>query len=330
MAGSTTDLHELLLGLAGFVPDEVMTMARGQLAGGDLTGLARTVAYGVQVHQVALNPDDVRILADVGLDPAELSDLDPDPELPVAYGFWPELAGTDGGPDRAAVGLVGSMSGVRGLWRTWRIRSDGPPWSHSRRVYVVEVDADADPVAITATVQHGLFGAGEMYPQVEVYVTGADLPPYVRLARAGGELLWARSPAPEIRTATLFDGVDPERGPVFRPDHERIDDEAERHRLIGYLRGGEPLMVSTTRLADAVDPAAGDTVPVAFRTDGTWLWSDATTYYLERHHLAPDPELVAHARDRGYQRGELDGVDLHRALAALREPADDEPLWVFD
>ncbi len=330
MAESTTDLHELLLGLAGFVPDEVMTMARGQLAGGDLTGLARTVAYGVREHRVALNPDDVRILAEIGLDPADLSDVDPDPELPVAYGFWPELAGTDGGPDLAAVELVGSTSGVRGLWRTWRVRSDGSRWSQSRRVYVVEVDADTDPVAITATVQHGLFVAGEMHPQVEGYVTGADVPPYLRLARAGGELLWARSAAPEIRTATLFDAVDPQRGPVFRPDHERIEDVEERRRLIDYLRGGEPLMVSTTRLADAVDPDAGDTVPVDFRTDGTWLWSDATTYYLERHHLAPDPDLVAHIRAYGYQRRELDGVDLHRALAALQEPADDEPLWTFD
>jgi hypothetical protein len=330
MAESTTDLHELLLGLAGFVPDEVTTMARGQLAGGDLAGLARTVACGVRERRVALHPDDVRILADVGLDPAELSDVDPDPELPVAYGFWPELAGADGGPDLAAVGLVESTSGVRGLWRTWRVRRDGSRWSRSRRVYVVEVDADADPVAITATVQQGLVVAGEMHPQVEVYVTGADVPPYLRLARAGGELLWARSAAPEIRTARLFDGVDPERGPVFRSDHERIDDEAERRRLIDYLRAGEPLMVSTARLADAVDPGAGDTVPVDFRTDGTWLWSDATTYYLERHQLAPDPELVAHIRARGYQRPELDGVDLHRALAALQAPADEEPLWTFD
>src|SRR5262249_43140631 len=123
--------------------------------------------------------------------------------------------------------------------------------------------------------------------QVEAYVRGTDLPAYQRLARAHGELLWARSPAPEIRTAVLFDEVDPVRG-------------------------------------------AGFTVPVDFRTDGIWVWTSATTYYLERHHLAPDPGLVAHVRARGYQRPELDGVDIHRALAALQASEGEEPGWVFD
>jgi hypothetical protein len=329
MAESTDDLHELLLRLSGHLPDEAMTMARGQLAGGDLAGLARTVASGALEHHIELGPDDVEILTGAGLDPTVLSDVDPDLEVLMEYGFQPELAGTDGGPDLAAVGLAESTPGVRGLWRTWRVGDGGNPWSQPRRVYIVEVDADADPVALTGVVQRRLLVAGEMYPQVEVYLTGTDVPGYLRLARAGSELLWARSAAPEIRTAKLFDEVDPERGPVFRPDHERIEDETERRRLVDYLSQGEPLVYSTARLADVVDPYAGFAVPVDFRTDGTWLWSDATTYYLERHHLAPDPELVGHIRTRDYQRPNLDGVDLHRAFAALREPADEEPLWTF-
>ena len=38
-----------------------------------------------------------------------------------------------------------------------------------------------------------------------------------------------------------------------------------------------------------------------FLTDGYWVWTDASAYYLERYALRPDPELVEHIHARGYQ-----------------------------
>jgi len=330
MTVSTDELHELLLRLSGQVPDEAMTIARGQLARGNLTQFTRAVTAGVLEHNVVLDDEDLATLTRVGFDATVLSAVDGELEPPGEYGFTASHHDPleDEGPEQVAVELVAAMDGVRGLWRTWRVRRNDESRLRARRVFVVEVDRD--PLAVTGALQRELFDAGEPHPQVEAYVTGADLPPYQRLARANGQLLWARTPPRRIRMAALFDEVDPAHGPRFRHDHERVEDDTERLRLAGYLRAGQALLVSTALLSDIVDPDAGFTVPVSFRTDGLWLWTDATTYYLERHHLAPDPVLAAHIRERGYRHAQLDGVDLHRALAALRDAHGARPRWVFD
>jgi hypothetical protein len=126
----------------------------------------------------------------------------------------------------------------------------------------------------------------------------------------------------------LFDEVDPETGLRFHPDHPIVNDE-ELPRLVEYLRRGEPLLLTTARLNDVVDPSRGNGVPMSFRTDGTWFWSDATTYYLEVHGLLSDPELAAHMRSAG-RVPPVDDVARHRAMAVLAQPTDEEPAWTFD
>jgi hypothetical protein len=100
-------------------------------------------------------------------------------------------------------------------------------------------------------------------------------------------------------------------------------------RLVGYLRGGQPLLLTTARKNDVLTPARGAVVPMNFRTDGQWIWSDATAYYLEQYGLAPDADLVAHIRHRGFVVPEVDGAAIHRALAALQEPEAHEPAWTY-
>ncbi|MFI5607717.1 TNT domain-containing protein [Amycolatopsis sp. NPDC051903] len=39
----------------------------------------------------------------------------------------------------------------------------------------------------------------------------------------------------------------------------------------------------------------------AHRTDGTWLWPETVPHQLRRHGIAPEPELVAHIRELGFQ-----------------------------
>jgi hypothetical protein len=84
---------------------------------------------------------------------------------------------------------------------------------------------------------------------------------------------------------------------------------------------GEPLLLTTGRSEDVADRDRGTAVPASFRTDGTWVWSDAAAYYLDAHGLRPDPDLLDHIRARGYVRPAVDGVALHRAMAVLRGPA---------
>jgi hypothetical protein len=100
--------------------------------------------------------------------------------------------------------------------------------------------------------------------------------------------------APEFQVARVFDFADPVTGPGFAPGHAVIDDPGERERVLEYLRGGYPVLMTTATMDDILDPAAGPVVPSSFRTDGVWIWTDAVPYYLSRHGVAPDAQLVAH------------------------------------
>jgi hypothetical protein len=97
-------------------------------------------------------------------------------------------------------------------------------------------------------------------------------------------------------------------------------DDAEEARLVAdYLDAGQPLLTTTGAMDDVVDPARRNVVPMGFRTDGTWIWTDSTTYYLRQHDLAPDAELLGHIRAAGYRMPMVDRVAIHRAIAALQQ-----------
>jgi hypothetical protein len=331
--------HLLLLRLAGRVSDDVSARSRNLLAQGRTADLGTYVAAAVISQEVPLSQVEFDFLANVmdatadtklPLGGIEISDV----ETPLRYGFTVALpddttAFADApGADEAAIETTSQLAGPRGLWRAWRLPSEGTTGRNARRVYVVEADESANLVRITGDIQHALAAVGERHPQVEVYPTGTELQTYQRFARSHGQLLWSRTPDPGMRIAVLFDEVDPTQGPRFRPDHPTIDGD-ELSKLLFYLRRGEPLLLTTARMRDVIDPARGDAVPMSFRTDGTWIWSDATTYYLDAYQLMPDPQLAAHVRALGYNPPTIDDVARHRAMSTLKQPVTDEPAWAF-
>jgi hypothetical protein len=318
--------HGMLLRLAGRVPDDLTWQAREWLAEGRYVELARAVTFVTVSQRVPLAERDTVYLAELleaagddsaVIGEAEVTNGDPMPY----YEFEPTLpGGRAAAADRAATDAVERLPGVRGLWATWRLPPGQGAWPLPRRVFVAETDADADLAACTRELHRALAPAGEVYPQVEVVATGEPLPAYQMAARTAGELLWAAADGPRIRMAAVFD----EEGlPRFAADHPRVDDE-ERDRVLGYLGAGEPLLLTTARLDDVVDAARKGAVPMNFRTDGTWIWTDATGYYLREHHLAPDRELLAHIRSVRYALPEVDGVAAYRAMVFLRQPAEEE------
>jgi hypothetical protein len=122
------------------------------------------------------------------------------------------------------------------------------------------------------------------------------------------------------RVARVYDYVDDAAEPGFATDHPRLD-PAEARRVVGYLRSGAMVMTTTERRPDVLDPAAGAVVPLSFRTDGHWVWSEATTYFAERHALAPEPELLDAARAAGYQVGDGRTGGGHPAGVSSRGPS---------
>lgn len=111
------------------------------------------------------------------------------------------------------------------------------------------------------------------------------------------------SPPAELggfRFAGLVDGFDGDR-PRPWPGRSWITDDAERERILGYLRGGAVVLSTDVTTLDILDRSRGRVVPLSSYTDGSWIWSEAVTYHLATHRLAPQPELLAHIVAHGYR-----------------------------
>ena len=194
--------------------------------------------------------------------------------------------------DRVAVAAAAG-AGAHAIWRTYLA---GP--SVARRVYLVY----GPRVALS--------------DQVLAFDDMTGPGPAERAALAAGALLWTDEPVPPIRFAGLFASYDPRTG-TAGPGPATVDGP-ERQRLLGYLNAAPRLLATTVAAADVVTGAPG--VPMDLRTDGVWVWSEGSRYYLDHHRFAPDPGLVAHIADRGYVSPSVGRAALHRALAKVQSP----------
>lgn len=116
-----------------------------------------------------------------------------------------------------------------------------------------------------------------------------------------------------MRVARVFDGVR-DGEPYFLPEHPRADDP----RLVAYLGAGRVILGTEGRDLDRLDPARGSVVPLGYRTDGEWIWTDTITYYLEHHRIRPDEDLCVHIATRGFRCPQVDEATARHALGELR------------
>jgi len=333
--------HELLLRLAGRIPDDVLAGARRLLADGDIheamSGLTRWLA-GEPVPLLTGELAAIRALAD---DPGALSGVRPVavlPELPFAFNAVDRFGEVERDAMDDAVAAVAEGHGVAGLWRSWRYRLDDPDAAaaivtvdpddpdQAYRVYIVQAEQASVSRALCRDLLRAVDDTGRA--GTEVILLSDEPPPYQHMALAESMLLWASQSEPEFDLAAVFDFTDPVSGPGFAPDHAVVDDPDEREQRLDYLRGGALVLATTATVDDILDPAAGAVVPANFRTDGEWIWTDAVEYYLSRYGLAPDAGLDEHVR-RKLSRGELvpliDDETAGRAADFLLNPKAAEP-----
>ncbi|GAB1515273.1 hypothetical protein [Actinophytocola sp. KF-1] len=232
---------------------------------------------------------------------------------PGKHTFAPEPGGYEK-TDRTLVAAVRTQADA--CWATTR---DG-----THRVYLVQAKADADLPAVTAVAQKALSRL-EDTPKVEVFGPDTELPGYHERALLAATLLWSATPGPDVHVARAFDGAGV-RGPWFALDHELVVDPAERGRLLRFLAGGEVVLAAAGRMTDVVSGAAG-AVPAGLRTDGTWVWSDATGYYLDRYQLAPDPRLAVHAMATAPSGARISPLARHHVRVALTPTDQEGPTW---
>ncbi|MFE9426015.1 hypothetical protein ACFYNO_23990 [Kitasatospora sp. NPDC006697] len=133
--------------------------------------------------------------------------------------------------------------------------------------------------------------------------------------------------APSFRLAAVFDRVDPVTGPAFADDRPRLPAGADRTAVLAYLQAGTPVLLTPLLGDDVVAPERRGVVPMAFRTDGEWIWTDTVAYYLEEHGLAPDPELLAHVRTKDGAAPVGPGAEVLEAAVAFVLAPTERPVW---
>jgi hypothetical protein len=121
-------------------------------------------------------------------------------------------------------------------------------------------------------------------------------------------------PGRRFRLARIFDGTAPNGRPsVNRP---QISDD-DRDRLLEYLDHSALALPERGHDVDRLSADGRPTVPVAFHTDGVWVWPAAVNYYLRRYGVPPDPDLVSHARGNGFRPPEVDEATRVAAAATI-------------
>lgn len=107
----------------------------------------------------------------------------------------------------------------------------------------------------------------------------------------------------KFRIARIFDHP----GPDGRPAVDRPEiDPTERERLLTYLERSTIILPVRGRDIDRLAPDGRQAVPVAFHSDGTWIWHAAVGYYLRNYGTPPESGLVEHARSNGFAPAEID------------------------
>ncbi|SOD74986.1 hypothetical protein SAMN05892883_4183 [Jatrophihabitans sp. GAS493] len=309
---STADLWQTVSELAGRIPDDGLLMMRMAIDSGEpmtaLTMIAEVVASGHLTITAREQARLSRLARAYRTDPAPYDKAQPVELTPLPYEFdapdlqddWADsaddlailaaagagqLQGEDG--DEPTLVLPDGPLTVRALWRVTRTSS-----RTSTDIRLIEVSTGSDRIAATAAAITALADYGVLVPRVEVFGEHDQLTRYQQAAMAGAALVWiAEEPTPPT-LAPVFDGAHDGVG-YFDPEHTTLTED-DQAAVLHYMRSADTLLAGPGRLDDVItgDP---NCVPTDYRTDGQWIWSAASEYYLERHGFAPDLALTNHA-----------------------------------
>jgi hypothetical protein len=213
--------HDLLVRLAGRLPERLLWRLRDWLASGAHPALVRSLPKALLRHRIGLT-DAERDLMEVCLPswgaPSRLLDavLPATDPVQVSAKFQTELepgepcadvanpAGWRDSVDLMLAAVVRSHPGARELRRSWRM-------DHTRPQRVVLAHVTENLPALTGVMQRILRAHGDLTPAVEVVSPPLALPPYHRLALRESVSLWRspdRDPAARSRRGSTGSLVD--------------------------------------------------------------------------------------------------------------------------
>jgi hypothetical protein len=121
-------------------------------------------------------------------------------------------------------------------------------------------------------------------------------------------------PAGSFPQAAPYDGT----GANGLPYHNRAPlNDQERAQVLTYLESAPIVLAARGFDNDPFAPADPADVPMAFATDGSWVWASAVPYYLRKHGVPPEPAFLAHIRGRGYAVPEVAPPVRQQAVDAI-------------
>ncbi|MBQ6642111.1 MAG: hypothetical protein IJH84_13920 [Saccharopolyspora sp.] len=186
----------------------------------------------------------------------------------------------------------GMHESERGTWLSaiYRLRR---PSSYS-----VDFNGDYEPTWQTPPPKDAFAEELHHYPR-----TGENIPGWLAQRAGVPDASGSATRAPALRTAEVFDAVD-QSG---RPQTNRAEvNAAELDGLADYLDQAPLVLAARSYDTDQLDPEQPASVPLTFHTDGAWIWPGAVAYYLRKHGVPPEDELVEHIRKTGFRVPEVD------------------------
>ncbi len=195
----------------------------------------------------------------------------------------------------------------RGTWFNARYQLDHPS------SYNLEYNRD-EPVWSLAPPPQALSDELRMFPRTEENV------PEWLIRRMSG--LSPEQPGPHFRIARIFDTIGPAGRPVInRPDLE----VEEQDRLLDYLDHAPLVVTDRGYDIDRLAQTPEATVPVAFHSDGQWIWPAAVNFYLRTYGVSPEADLIEHVRAIGFSLPPVDEPTLQAAAAYLTRGNQQRP-----
>jgi hypothetical protein len=184
--------HELLVRLAGRLPDELLWRLRDWLAAGSADALGATLPRELLRHRVGLTEDERELLErSAGRWGASRHLLDAvlptDPSDQVTATFRTSDASLDAAA-LSVLAVVRGHPGATALHQAWRTGG-------RREQRVVAVVGGERPWALTGTLQRILRAHGDRTPCVEVLPSHGEPPAYHRAVIIEASRLW-RAPVP--------------------------------------------------------------------------------------------------------------------------------------
>jgi hypothetical protein len=187
VSGAEQACHELLVRLAGRLPDDLLWRLRDWLAAGSTAALGATLPRELLRHRIGLTDDERELLEQsVGgwNSSRHLLDavLPTDPSDQLAVTFRDAPVDTDAAA-LSVLAVVRGHPGCTGLHQAWRVGG-------RRDQRVVVVLGGERPWALTGTLQRILRAHGDRTPCVEVLPPHGELPPYHRAVIIDSTRLW--------------------------------------------------------------------------------------------------------------------------------------------